>query len=130
MPESSSTHPPFSVATSQLQDEVEFFLQRKSNPSPTAPHNYQRWRAGCSVHHVFSGPSYKYTFDIIQGCLCIKGQRVCIVDKPKLVILDQSGSIKSVRELTVDYPKPTGKPEDIAALVKSAQKFADRFQKN
>jgi hypothetical protein len=58
----------------------------------------------------------------------INGQRVCIVDTPKLVILNSDGSIKSVRELTVTYPKPSGSPADIQALTQTARKFAECFQ--
>lgn len=127
---SSSFQSTTTIATPHAKDEVDSAVKAKSGSTATSPHAYRKWRAGCSTHHVISGPGYKFTFDIIQGCLCINGQRVCIVDKPKLVVLDQVGSIKSVGELTVEYPNPTGKPEDIAALVKSARKFADRFQKN
>ncbi len=118
----------FLVATTKPGDEVQAGLEGWSSSSPATSNDYRKWRAGCGTHHIFVGPGYKYTFDIIQGCLCIKGQRVSIVDTPKLVILNPDGSIKSVCELTVDSPKPTGKPEDIKALVKTAREFAERFQ--
>lgn len=126
---SSSSQSTTTIATPQAKDEVDSVVKSKSGSTATSPHAYRKWRAGCSTHHVISGPGYYFTFDIIQGCLCIKGQRVCIVDTPKLVILDQVGRIKSIRELTVEYPKPTGKAEDIAGLGKMGERFAERFKK-
>ncbi len=124
----SSTQPSGVVTTAQPLDEVAQGVRGSHGSTASSPHSYRRWRAGYSTHHTFSGPGYKYTFDIIQGCLCIQGQRVSIVDRPKLVILDPDGTIKSVRELTVDYPKPIGKPADLAVVVKMAREFSERFK--
>ena len=112
------------IATHQSSDGIGNGTTGRHGTAASDPHAHGNWLAGGSAHHVFSGPGYKFTFDIIQGCLCIQGRRVCIVDTPKLVILDRTGHIKSVEELKVIYKKLIGKPEDIRSLVKMAKEFA------
>ncbi len=74
--------------------------------------------------HEFSGPGYKYRFDIQQGCLCMGERRICIVDTPKLVILGADGSIASVTDLNVAHPPLNGSASDVAPVIAIAKNYA------
>lgn len=74
--------------------------------------------------HEFSGPRYKYGFDVKQGCLCLGERRICIVDTPKLVVLGADGNIVSVTDLNVSYPPLKGSASDVNSLIASAKNYA------